>query len=138
MTSRGGSRACRSRRGRSGRRRGPGRGASGTRCRPRSRRCWGSRSSAGSRASPGSGARLKSARLVDYLTNAVLAESSTEVNPRGAGFTVVEMLDRSAARIGGDFQGQPEIEAAVREAVGGAYLSLGEFARAETHLRAAL
>jgi tetratricopeptide (TPR) repeat protein/predicted Ser/Thr protein kinase len=83
-------------------------------------------------------ARLKSAMLVDYLTNRVLAESSTAVNPRGAGFTVLEMLDRSAARIGGDFQGQPEVEAAIRETVGGSYLSLGEFAQAETHLRAAL
>jgi tetratricopeptide (TPR) repeat protein len=80
--------------------------------------------------------RIK-ARMVDFLAHS-LAESSTEVNPRGAGFTVVAMLDRSAARIGGDYQDEPEIEAAIRETVGGSYLSLGEYARAEPHLRAAL
>jgi serine/threonine protein kinase/tetratricopeptide (TPR) repeat protein len=83
-------------------------------------------------------ARLKSAALLDYLTNEVLSEASTEVNPRSARFTVLEMLDRSSARIGGDFQGRPEIEAAIREAVGGAYLSLGQHAQAEAHLRGAL
>jgi tetratricopeptide (TPR) repeat protein/predicted Ser/Thr protein kinase len=83
-------------------------------------------------------ARLKADRLVKYLTNDVLSEASTEVNPRSARFTVLQMLDRSSARIGGDFQGQPEIEAAIRETVGGAYLSLGQHAQAEAQLRAAL
>ncbi len=84
-------------------------------------------------------ARLKlCTRCVDFLTQRrILSEASTEVNPRSARFTVLEMLDRSSARIGGDFQGRPEIEAAIREAVGGAYLSLGQHDRAEAHLRRA-
>ena len=61
----------------------------------------------------------------------MIAESSTEVNPLGDRFTVAPMLDRAAARIGGDFQGQPEVEAAIRETVGASYLSLGEYAKAE-------
>ncbi|HWE36491.1 MAG TPA: tetratricopeptide repeat protein [Isosphaeraceae bacterium] len=80
----------------------------------------------------------KSAELVDYLANRVLAEASTEANPRAADLTVRAMLDRAAARIGGDFQGRPEVEAAIRETVGSAYLSLGEYGRAEPHLRTAV
>ncbi len=82
--------------------------------------------------------RAEKSLLADYLADRVLAESSTEVNPRGANFTVRELLDRVGARMGADFQGHPEIEAAVRETVGKAYLSLGEDAKAEPHLRTAL
>jgi tetratricopeptide (TPR) repeat protein/predicted Ser/Thr protein kinase len=82
--------------------------------------------------------RNKAAKMVDFLTNRVLAESSTEVHPLGDRFTVVEMLDRAAARIGGDFHDEPGVEAAIRETIGGSYLSLGEYAKAEPHLRAAL
>ncbi len=72
----------------------------------------------------------RSAALVDYLAHRVLAEGSTEVNPIGSNLTVRQLLDRAASRIAGDFQGQPDIEAAIRETVAGAYDSLGEFARA--------
>jgi eukaryotic-like serine/threonine-protein kinase len=76
--------------------------------------------------------------IAEYLADHVLAEASTEVNPRGAQFTVRDLLDRVGSRIGGDFQGHPEMEASVRETVGKSYLSLGEYARAEPHLRASL
>jgi serine/threonine protein kinase len=82
--------------------------------------------------------RAEKAMVADYLTNRVLAEASTEVNPKGANFTVRELLDRVGSRIAGDFQGHPEIEAAIRETVGKSYLWLGEDALAETHLRASL
>ena len=80
----------------------------------------------------------RSAALVDYLAHRVLAEGSTEINPIGSNLTVRQLLDRAASRIAGDFQGQPDIEAAIRETVAGAYDSLGEFARAAPHWRAAL
>jgi hypothetical protein len=82
--------------------------------------------------------RSEKSMIADYLADRVLAESSTEVNPRGAEFTVRELLDRVGSRVGGDFQGHPEMEASVRETVGKSYLSLGEYARAEPHLRAAM
>src|SRR5262249_27426711 len=69
-------------------------------------------------------ARIR-AMVVDYLAHRLLAQSSTAVNPRAANLTVMELLDRAAGRIGGDFQDQPQIEAAIRETIGGAYLSLG-------------
>jgi eukaryotic-like serine/threonine-protein kinase len=81
---------------------------------------------------------IKSARLVDFLAHRVLAESSTEVNPRGNNVTVREMLDRAASRIGYDFESEPDVEAAIRETVGNAYLSLGEYDQAELHLRVAI
>ncbi len=82
-------------------------------------------------------AQSETAKLLDYLMR-MLAESSTEVNPHGAQTTVVAMLDRAAARIGGDFQGQPALEAPIREKVGSVYLALGAFEKAEPQLKAAL
>ncbi len=82
--------------------------------------------------------RKTSARTVDYVANVLLSESSTDFNPRAAKLTVVEMLDRVGSRIAGDFQDQPETEAVIREMVGRSYLSLGEYAKAEPHLRVAL
>ena len=82
--------------------------------------------------------RTEKSMIAEYLADHVLAEASTEVNPRGAQFTVRDLLDRVGSRVGGDFQGHPEMEASVRETVGKSYLSLGEYARAEPHLRASL
>ena len=82
--------------------------------------------------------RTEKSLIADYLADRVLAESSTEVNPQGANFTVRELLDRVGSRVGGDFQGHPEVEASVRETIGKSYLSLGEYAKAEPHLRAAM
>jgi tetratricopeptide (TPR) repeat protein/predicted Ser/Thr protein kinase len=81
--------------------------------------------------------RGNSASIEDFLGR-MIAASSTEVNPRGSGYTVLAMLDRAADRIGGDFQGRPRVEARVHERVGRAYLSLGEYGKAEAHLRTAL
>jgi tetratricopeptide (TPR) repeat protein len=49
----------------------------------------------------------------------------------------VDLLDQAAERLGSDFAGQPEVEAAIREKVGLAYHALGHYAAAEPHLRAA-
>jgi tetratricopeptide (TPR) repeat protein/predicted Ser/Thr protein kinase len=78
------------------------------------------------------------AATIDRFLAGMIIESSTAVNPRGAAFTVREMLERAAARLGGDVQGQPEVEAVIRERVGRSYLSLGEYTRAEPQLRTAL
>ena len=75
---------------------------------------------------------------IDDFLGRMIAESSTDFNPLGDRFTVLQMLDRAAAFIGGDFQGRPKVEAAIRERVGRAYLSLGQFATAEPHLCAAI
>jgi tetratricopeptide (TPR) repeat protein/predicted Ser/Thr protein kinase len=75
---------------------------------------------------------------IDSFLARMLAESSTDVNPLGDRFTVLQMLDKAADTIGGDFQGRPQVEGAIRERIGRAYLSLGQFAKAEPQLRAAI
>ena len=52
--------------------------------------------------------------------------------------TLREALDRAAAEVGTSFPGQPEIEAAIRMALGQTYHELGEFTRSESHFRRAL
>jgi len=82
--------------------------------------------------------RLLEERLLDYMSNRLLAQASTDLNPEGANVTVREILDRQAARIGGEFQDEPEIEAPLRETIGNAYHSLGLLIPAENQLRRAL
>jgi tetratricopeptide (TPR) repeat protein len=57
--------------------------------------------------------------------------------PGGASVRVRELLDRESEQIGGHFQGRPRVEAAVREAIGDAYLGFGEPPKALPHLEEA-
>ena len=82
--------------------------------------------------------RIHAERIFDYLSNRVLGQASTDVRPHGANLTVRELLDLQAARIGGDFQDDPEIEAALRETFGNTYHSLGLSEAAENQLGRAL
>jgi tetratricopeptide (TPR) repeat protein/tRNA A-37 threonylcarbamoyl transferase component Bud32 len=80
----------------------------------------------------------KAEAINDFLINEMLAQAAPENNVRAREMTVVELLDRSAAKVGAAFGHQPEVEAAIREAIGQAYLSLGEYGKGEPHLRRAL
>jgi tetratricopeptide (TPR) repeat protein len=82
--------------------------------------------------------RIKAATINELVTKRLLAQASPEFQPRGAPVTVTELLDRAGAQLGGWLDGQPEVEAAVRETIGGAYLALAEYDKAEKHLRAAV
>ena len=82
--------------------------------------------------------RVKAEALNELLTQRLLAQASPELDPLAKNLTVRELLDRTAAQLGGWLDGQPEIEAKIRETIGGAYLSLGQYDRAETQLRTAL
>ncbi|MDG3007795.1 serine/threonine-protein kinase [Paludisphaera mucosa] len=73
-----------------------------------------------------------------FLVDDILAQAAPENNPRDRKVTVEEALDRSSAKIRGAFAGKLEIEAAVRGAIGRTYRSLGEYDKAEPHLREAL
>ena len=59
------------------------------------------------------------------------AERKTEVNPD---LTLREALDRAAERIGDRFQGQELTEAAIRLAIGDAYLGVGDADKGIPHL----
>ncbi len=82
--------------------------------------------------------RKSAEALNELLTDRLLAQASPELDPLAKDLTVRELLDRTAAQLGGWLDGQPEVEARIRATIGGAYLSLGDYDRAETHLRTAL
>jgi tetratricopeptide (TPR) repeat protein len=82
--------------------------------------------------------RTKAAAINELLTRRLLAQASPEFQPRAANVTVLDLLDRAGAQLGGWLNGQPDLEAALRETIGGAYLSLGRYDQAEQHLRAAI
>jgi tetratricopeptide (TPR) repeat protein/predicted Ser/Thr protein kinase len=75
---------------------------------------------------------------VNELLTRLLAGASYELDPRGEDLTVRAMIDRTAEYLGGWLQGQPEVEARVRETIGGVYLSLGQDDQAAPHVEAAL
>jgi len=82
--------------------------------------------------------RARSDAVVELLTQRLLGRADSELNPYGHNPTVRELLDSTAARLGGWLDGQDDVEAQVRETLGGAYLSLDQFKPAETQLREAL
>jgi serine/threonine-protein kinase len=69
-----------------------------------------------------------------FFNNDLLGQA--QANPRGASLTVGELLDRTAARLGGQFEGRPTVEASVRRTLGTTYQALGLYDRAEPQLRA--
>ena len=79
----------------------------------------------------------------DFLQNDLLAQASaakqsgpnTQPDPD---LKVRTALDRAAARIGGKFEGQPEVEAAIRDTMGQAYMDIGLYPEARTQLERAL
>jgi tetratricopeptide (TPR) repeat protein len=83
--------------------------------------------------------QLQRAEAVNELvTHRLLAFASPDLDPRADERTVRELLDRAGAQLGGWLDGQPEVEAILRETIGGAYLALGQYEPAEKHLGEAL
>ncbi len=79
----------------------------------------------------------------NFLRNDVLAQASaaTQAGPKtkpDPDLKVRTALDRAAIRIGGKFEKQPEVEAAVRETIGETYEDLGLYPEARTQLERAL
>ncbi len=79
----------------------------------------------------------------DFLQNDMLAQASaanqsgpaTKPNPH---LEVRTVLDRAAARIGGKFNGQPEVQAAIRSTIGQTYSNLGLYPEARKQFQRAL
>ncbi len=79
----------------------------------------------------------------DFLQNDLLAQASasTQSGPGAKPNPHLEVrtaLDRAAARIGGKFDRQPEVEAAIRDTIGQTYIDLGLYPEAQTQLERAL
>jgi hypothetical protein len=82
--------------------------------------------------------RAVSEAVSDLWTRRVLTRLDSELDPLGRDQTVRDLLDDAAAHLGGWLDGQPDVEAQVRERIGAAYLSLGHLSPAEKHLRRAI
>ncbi|MGP0063503.1 MAG: protein kinase domain-containing protein [Isosphaeraceae bacterium] len=76
--------------------------------------------------------------LFELVGRRLLAQADAEHDPLAKNKTVRELLDNAAANIGGWVGGAPDVEARLRETIGGAYLSLGQYDRAEEHLKEAI
>ena len=72
-----------------------------------------------------------------FLIDKLLGQASPNNNPKANRVTLREALDHAAAEVGPSFAGQPEIEAAIRLAIGLTYHDLGDYSKSETHYRAA-
>jgi len=81
--------------------------------------------------------------VIDFLRNDLLAQASA-MNQFGSGakpdrdIKVRTALDQAAVRIEGKFDKQPEVEAAIRDAMGKTYEDLAQYAESQTQLQRAL
>jgi eukaryotic-like serine/threonine-protein kinase len=82
--------------------------------------------------------RKKAEAVNELLTRRLLAGASHELDPQDKDLTVRAMIDATAHQLGGWVQGQPEVEAGIREAIGGIYLSVGRNDQAAPHLEVAV
>lgn len=78
----------------------------------------------------------KAARISDFLLS--LFSTSDPDQAQGASVTARELLDQGAARIDRDLAGEPAVQAAMQDVMGGAYLGLGLYERSERLLGNAL
>ncbi len=76
------------------------------------------------------------AAINDFLNEDLLASAAP--GRHGADVSMRQVLDAAAARVAGRFEGEPLVEAGVRDTLGTAYGHLGEYAAAEEHLSRAL
>jgi len=74
----------------------------------------------------------------DLLSQASAASQSGPSTKPDPDLKVRTALDRAAARIGGKFAGQPEVEAAIRDTMGQTYEDLGLYAEAQAQVQQAL
>ena len=73
-----------------------------------------------------------------FLLNKLFDQASPRFNPRGASLTVGELLDRASSRLKSEFEGRPEVEAAIRRTLGSAYQFLSRYDQATLHYEEAI
>ncbi len=82
--------------------------------------------------------RARSDAVIELLTQRLFLRVDSEFNSQNRNPTARDLLDSTASTLGGWLDGQRDIEAQVRGAIGGAYLSLDQFKLAEEQLRQAI
>jgi tetratricopeptide (TPR) repeat protein len=74
----------------------------------------------------------------DFLTEDLLTQAEPAKNSVEDKVTLLEVVDRAAAKVGDRFHDQPEAESALRKTLADTYHGLGSFAKAERQAQAAL
>ena len=82
--------------------------------------------------------RVKTEAVNELLTRRLLSWAGAELDPQSKDLTVRELVDRASAQLGGWLDGQPDVEARIRETIGGVYLSLGRNDQAAVHVETAV
>jgi tetratricopeptide (TPR) repeat protein len=84
--------------------------------------------------------RRRAEAVNSFLVNDLLAQADPKSNPAGEQLTVRELLDRAAGAIGTSSatSKNPEVEGAVRSAIGNTYYGLGLYKRAREELERAV
>jgi eukaryotic-like serine/threonine-protein kinase len=78
----------------------------------------------------------KALAINSFLTEDLLSQAEPGQNAADSKVTLLEVLDRAAAKVGERFHAQPDIEAAVRRTIADTYHGLGAFDQSERHWRA--
>ncbi len=81
--------------------------------------------------------RIRSDEVLE-VWNRILAQAGSDVERQGRNPTILEAIDQATSSLHGLLQGQPDVEAQVRQTIGGLYLSLGQLQPAEEQLGSAI
>jgi serine/threonine protein kinase len=80
----------------------------------------------------------KSKAINEFLTTDLLTQAEPANNAAEDHVELVQVLDRAAAKVGQRFEGQPELEAALRATIARTYHGLASWEKAEAQLRSLL
>jgi tetratricopeptide (TPR) repeat protein len=81
-------------------------------------------------------ARLETQAVADFLTNDLLGLVVPE-KAKGPQVTIRSLLDAASANLEARFEGEPVVEASIRETLGETYRKLGDYETAKFHLERA-
>ncbi len=80
----------------------------------------------------------KAQTINDFLTQDLLTQAEPANNAVEDKVTLLEVLDRAAAKVGTRFAGEPELERSLRQTIAHTYHGLASWEKAETQMRAVL
>ncbi len=80
----------------------------------------------------------KAQTINDFLTQDLLTQAEPANNAVEDKVTLLEVLDRAAAKVGTRFAGEPELESSLRRTIADAYHGLASWEKAESQVRAVL
>ncbi len=83
-------------------------------------------------------AEAKSRAINDFLTQDLLTQAEPAKNAAEDHVTLLEVLDRAAAKVGERFAGQPHLESAIRSTIADTYHGLASWKKAEAQKRSLL